>query len=183
MLRAAGIGFQVSPTRVDERLRPGEAVQDYVRRVASDKAHAVAGLNPGRVVLGADTVVLLDDQILGKPTDARDARHMLRRLAGRRHAVLTGVWLVCPTEGGGPGREADGESAVVRTEVEFAPLSEAEIDWYVSTDEPADKAGAYAIQGLGSRFVTRIDGSYSNVVGLPVATVYQLCTKAGILLF
>jgi septum formation protein len=188
LLTAAGIPFQVRAADVDERLEPGEDPERYVRRVAADKARTVAAAVPGQAVLAADTVVLVEGQVLGKPRDAEDAKRMLRLLSGRTHQVLTAVTLIndggFDFRGGGgklnPGSSMDTEVAV--TSVEFAPLDAREIDWYVATGEPADKAGAYAIQGLASRFVTRIDGSYSNVVGLPVALVYRLCTQAGLLL-
>jgi septum formation protein len=131
--------------------------------------------------------VVVDGQILGKPTDADDAKRMLRLLSGRTHEVLTAVALVKDT--GSDFHTIAGKSDPVSfftgtevTTVEFTPLDKAEIEWYVATGEPADKAGAYAIQGLASRFVTRIEGSYSNVVGLPVALVYAMCSRAGILL-
>jgi septum formation protein len=132
-----------------------------------------------RAVLAADTVVVVDGHILGKPQDNDDAKRMLRMLSGRTHQVLTGVALM--PVGLGPASDTI-EASVEVTDVEFAMLDQAEIDWYVATGEPADKAGAYAIQGLASRFVTRIEGSYSNVVGLPVSLVYAMCTRAGILL-
>jgi septum formation protein len=180
LLAAAGIPFQVSVADVDERLETGEDPERYVRRVATDKARAVSATAHSKAVLAADTVVLVDGQVLGKPQDLEDARRMLRLLSGRTHQVLTAVTLLtAPSpQGGSPG--IDTEVAV--TSVEFAPLEVGEIEWYVATGEPADKAGAYAIQGLGSRFVTRIDGSYSNVVGLPVGLVYRMCTRAGLLL-
>ena len=144
----------------------------YVRRIAQTQAEAVRAQADGRPVLAADTIVIIDGQVLGKPADADDARRMLRLLAGREHTVMTAVHLASGTA----------ETRVERTVVEFAPLTEAEIDWYVASGEPMDKAGAYAIQGLASRFALRLDGSYSNVVGLPVAVVYQLCTDAGLLI-
>lgn len=185
LLAAAGIPFQVHAADVDERLQSGEDPERYVRRVAAEKARTVAASVPGQAVLAADTVVLAEGQVLGKPRDVEDAKRMLRLLSGRTHQVLTAVTLTNDAGfnfqgGGGELNPASTEVAV--TSVEFAPLDASEIDWYVATGEPADKAGAYAIQGLASRFVTRIDGSYSNVVGLPVALVYQLCTRAGLLL-
>ena len=167
LLRAAGIDFDVRPADVDESVYPGEAPDSYVRRVAEDKARAARALAPDRVVLAADTTVVVDGAILAKPVDEADARRMLRLLAGRRHDVLTGVCVAARSV----------ESGLAVTQVEFAPMSDAEIAWYVASGEPADKAGAYAIQGLASRFVTRIDGSYSNVVGLPVALVYDLLRR------
>ena len=164
------------PSEVDETMDPEETPDGYVRRVAQQKAEAVAPGVPGRPVLGADTIVIIDNHVLGKPDDEEDARRMLRLLSGREHVVMTGVCLI-------PGREGSArkEIVVARTLVEFAPISDSEIRWYVNSGEPWDKAGAYAVQGLASRFVTRIDGSYSNVVGLPIADVYAMCTRAGIL--
>ena len=138
-------------------------------------------------MLAADTVVVVGGEILGKPAGADDAKRMLRLLSGRTHEVLTAVVLVAENDAGSNFPRAPGKSdpvslAVEVTAVEFAALDMAEIEWYVATGEPSDKAGAYAIQGLASRFVTRIEGSYSNVVGLPVALVYAMCTRAGILL-
>ena len=171
LLRAAGIEFDVVAANVDESIRPGETPADHVRRLAEDKALRVQPQVNGRFVLGADTVVVVGDQILGKPADAADAARMLRLLSGRRHQVLTGVALIGKTRHVG----------VAATTVEFAPLNDAEIAAYVTSGEPMDKAGAYAIQGLASRFVTAIEGSYSNVVGLPVALVYDLCKREGLL--
>ena len=176
MLRAAHIDCDVVPSEVDERVAPSETPDDYVRRLARNKADAVSGRVPGRAVLAADTVVVIDDQILGKPGDEEAARAMLRRLSGRQHVTITGVCLVHALSG-----SLRREERVVRTSVEFAPLSGAEIDWYVRSGEPMDKAGSYAVQGLASRFVTRIGGSYSNVVGLPIAEVYDMCKTAGLL--
>jgi nucleoside triphosphate pyrophosphatase len=144
-----------------------------VRRVAEAKARAGAAVRPGTTVLAADTVVVISNRILGKPTDRASAQEMLRTLSGREHEVLTAVALIAP-----PSRKPLVE--VARTRVRFASLSEAEIGWYVASGEPMDKAGAYAIQGLASRFVERIEGSYSNVVGLPVSLVYRMFARAGV---
>ena len=189
LLTAAGIPFEIRPAHIDEAARPGEDPRTYASRVAVDKASAVAGSSPGRPVLAADTVVVIDGLILGKPADADDAKRMLRLLSGRTHEVMTAVVLLANDPGGdvleGPRKSPPGSlsyTAVEVTAVEFVLLSRPEIDWYVATGEPADKAGAYAIQGLASRFVTRIEGSYSNVVGLPVSLVYAMCARAGILL-
>ena len=171
LLRAAGIDFDVVVADVDESIRPGESPSDYVRRLAEAKAVRVRQQATERPVLGADTVVVVGQEILGKPDDAADAARMLRLLSGRSHIVLTGVALI------GTGRHTD----VATTVVEFAALNETEIAAYVASGEPMDKAGAYAIQGLASRFVTAIEGSYSNVVGLPVALVYDLCKREGLL--
>jgi septum formation protein len=187
LLRAAGFEFDIITADVDESLLHGEAAAAYVERLAESKARIVAPRAASRPILGADTVVLCGDEILGKPTDSDDAKRILRMLSGRWHQVMTGVCLLYqPAEDGPPGSRAgagfDRLSGVASTAVEFVPLTAAEIDWYVSSEEPSDKAGAYAIQGLASRFITRIDGSYSNVVGLPVALVYDLCKQAGILI-
>jgi len=159
-------------------LRAGEDARAYASRVAVEKARAIAGQANGRPVLAADTVVVIDGLVLGKPVDSDDAKRMLRLLSGRSHEVITAVALMSNRRGPDTAIDARIESTVV----EFVPLDTAEIDWYVATGEPSDKAGAYAIQGLASRFVTRIEGSYSNVVGLPVGLVYAMCARAGILL-
>ena len=173
LLRAAGIEFEVAPADVDESVHPDESPELYVQRVAGAKARAISRKFPGRIVLSADTTVIIEGRILAKPIDNADAARMLRMLGGRTHEVLTGVCMVGPS---------GAKSRLDRTVVEFAPLSEDEIAWYVATGEPADKAGAYAIQGLASRFVTRIDGSYSNVVGLPVALLYGMLKDFGAIL-
>ena len=165
LLRAAGIAFDVQPADIDETVHDGESPEAYVRRMAEEKARAVQQLRPGCIVLAADTTVVVGSLILGKPADAADARRMLGLLSGRTHEVITGVTVAAG------GRL---ETRVGRTSVEFAAMQPDEIEWYVESGEPMDKAGAYAIQGGASRFITRIDGSYSNVVGLPVAIVWQL---------
>ena len=172
LLAAAGFTFDVIPVEIDERVQADEAPDRYVSRLALAKAREVARRNPGTPVLGADTAVVADGRVLGKPADAEDAGNMLRMLSGRDHDVLTGVAL-CVDQ-----REA---SEVACTRVRFLQLSPAEIAWYVASGEPYDKAGGYAVQGLASRFVENIDGSYSNVVGLPVATVYRLLKQFGVI--
>jgi septum formation protein len=152
---------------IDESAHPGELSDAYVRRVAEAKVHAVTTHERERLVLAADTTVVIDGAMLGKPVSDDDAKRMLCLLSGRTHEVLTAVAVF---RAGMPEPFVD----VERTEVEFVPLTELEIDGYVATGEPRDKAGAYAIQGYASRFVTRINGSYSNVVGLPIALVYQM---------
>ena len=167
LLKTAGFTFEVRPADVDETPRPAESAATYVLRVARDKALAAAGRVNGNDawILAADTVVVVGGGILGKPTGPAEARRMLSMLSGVVHEVLTAVVV----------RHAGSEtSEVVSTRVRFAALTAAEIDWYVESGEPDGKAGAYAIQGLGSRFVDRIEGSWSNVVGLPVATVYRM---------
>ena len=168
LLRAAGIDFEVQPANVDETIGAGESAIDYVSRLAETKGRLVYERDSSRTVLAADTAVVVDEHILGKPMDEADAVRMLRLLSGRTHDVLTAVSVFHP------GGIVD--TRVDTTTVEFAPLSEGDINWYVSTGEPMDKAGAYAVQGLASRFVSRIEGSYSNVVGLPVALAYQMLT-------
>jgi len=166
LLEGLGVRFKVRPVDLDESPLPGEAPRDYVLRLAVEKAAAASG----ELVLAADTTVVVDGEILGKPRDDDDARRMLRLLAGREHAVLTGIALHSSSE-----KAAEVDETLVR----FAPLSEAEIDWYVATGEPRDKAGAYAIQGLGSLFVDAVEGSYSNVVGLPIPRMYRLFARLG----
>lgn len=163
LLRAAGIDFTVRVADVDEKVLPNELPRDYVVRLSREKARAVAA--DGEVVLGADTTVVALNEIIGKPEDAKDAERMLRLLSGKWHEVLTGVSLVS-------GSQVSSDVAVTR--VKFAKLSDEEINWYVASGEPMDKAGAYGIQGYASRFVERIEGSYSNVVGLPVQMVYRM---------
>jgi septum formation protein len=163
ILRQAGIRFVVRAVSVDETPQSGETPEDYVRRLAEAKARAVPA-GPDEIVLGADTTVVVDDELLAKPADAIDARRMLTALSGRRHEVITGICLR-------RGEEQICDHAV--TTVWFAPLSEQEIDEYVASGEPMDKAGAYAVQGAASKFIPRIEGCYYNVMGLPVSLVYQ----------
>ncbi len=170
MLSKAGFAFKCDPVDVDERVRGSERPAAYVRRLARSKARAAAIRHPGAVVVGADTAVVLGEKILGKPEDAADAARILTLLSGRWHEVLTGVAVA---------RNRALVDVVARTRVRFARLSRDEIDWYVSSGEPFDKAGAYGIQGLASRFVERVDGSCSNVVGLPVAEVCRLLGRFG----
>jgi septum formation protein len=193
LLRAAGYTFETLVVDIDERVRPGETPSAYVARLAGEKSAAamqqlllvgrpferrLGNGGPERpappqiddvVVLGADTTVVVDGEILGKPSDNREAAGMLRKLSGRAHQVLTGVSV----------RTSSGEwQQVDSTSVYMSALSAGDIDWYVASGEGLDKAGGYAVQGLASRFIPRIDGSYSNVVGLPVATVEALLREA-----
>jgi septum formation protein len=163
ILLLAGIPFTVRVADVDESLLAGESPSAYVQRLAAAKAHAVEA-SAEETVLGADTTVVIDGDILAKPADVADARRMLAQLSGRRHEVLTGI---CLRQG------AHSICEYAATGVVFASLSSEEIDAYVATGEPMDKAGAYAIQGLASKFVERIEGDYFNVMGLPVALVYR----------
>jgi len=171
LLRAAGLVFEVIAVDIDEAPLVGEPPEAYVRRLAETKARVgyEQQHQPDAFVLGADTAVFVDGAVLGKPADDAEARAMLRLLSGRAHEVLTGVALVSN------GRVT---SDVARTQVWFASLTDDEIAAYVATGEPRDKAGAYAVQGQASRFVVRIDGSYTNVVGLPVALVYRMLEAA-----
>ena len=169
LLAAAGFAFEVLAIDVDEAPMAGEDPKAYVVRLAIDKASRVAALRPGEVVLGADTTVVVDGRILGKPADAAEAGEMLRLLRGRMHEVHTGVAIV----------DASGvRSAADTTRVWFDAMTDEDISAYVASGEPVDRAGAYAIQGLASRFIPRIEGSYTNVVGLPVALVSGIL-KAG----
>jgi septum formation protein len=165
LLRAAGFEFDVVTTDVDESVHDGESPQQYVRRLAAEKSAAASRGRGDRVILGADTTVVVDGAILGKPIDDEDAAAMLRRLSGRTHEVMTGISLR---------RGAYELGRVDSTRVDVVALSDADIAWYVASGEGRDKAGAYAIQGLASRFIPRIVGSYANVVGLPVAAVEEL---------
>jgi septum formation protein len=188
LLRSAGITFVVEPANVDETPRPGESAGDCCQRLAREKALAVWRRRPGDDVLGADTIVEVDGRILGKPEDRQDAARMLRMLSDRVHRVITGVCLVRavsgPAQVAPPGPEAlrtdpgKLENASETTLVTMCAISEQEIRDYVATGEPMDKAGAYAIQGRASRWIGRIEGDYSNVVGLPVALVYRMLGQA-----
>ena len=170
LLQAAGFEFEVTAIEVDETRGDAEAAERYVERLAQTKALAAERRGTDDIVVGADTVVVVGGDVLGKPCDPADAARMLRRLSGRSHDVLTGVAVVWR------GRML---SRVERTGVWFSRLSDADIAWYLASGEPMDKAGAYAIQGRASRFIPRIDGSYSNVVGLPIAAVVELLEEAG----
>jgi septum formation protein len=165
LLRSAGIPFEVQPANIAEDPLPGESAKACAERLARAKALAVARQRPHDVVLGADTVVVVDGQLLGKPSDAADAARMLHMLSGREHQVITGVCLV-----------VGGQSTVASetTSVTMSEISEREITGYVASGEPMDKAGAYAIQGIASRWIPRIEGDYCNVVGLPVALVWRM---------
>jgi septum formation protein len=174
LLLAAGFEFVVHEANVDETPRQGETADVYAERLARAKAAAVAVAHPAATVIGADTVVVIDDEILGKPVDGADARRMLRQLSGREHTVLTAVAVICA---GATHRPV--HSVIERTSVWMEVLDVAAIDRYIATGEPLDKAGAYAIQGYASRFIPRISGSYSNVVGLPIAAVVGLLQRCG----
>jgi len=170
ILRTVGWPFETQAVAIDESRRAGEEAVAYVERVARAKAEAAALRAAGSTILGADTVVVIANEVLGKPRDDEDARRMLRLLRDRWHQVLTGVALV-------NGETDSSKVAHEVTEVRFAEMSEDEIGWYVATGEPQDKAGAYAIQGQGARFIKEIRGDYFNVVGLPVRLIYELMNE------
>ncbi len=167
LLKDLGIDFRKVVPDVDETRRPNESPRQYVRRVALDKAEAVSTRHPKAWILAADTTVALGNDILGKPDDAKDARAMLRKLSGRAHRVYSGIALVHADK-----RRA--RSAVASTRVVFRALTEKEIRWYVDTKEPLDKAGAYGAQGKGGLLVERYEGSFTNVVGLPLEKLYAM---------
>lgn len=168
LLSQLGYAFTVLATHVEERREPHESAHDYVARLSMDKAKAALVLEPDAVVVGSDTVVVCEQQVLEKPHDLEHARQMLQMLSGREHQVMTAVTVISQDKH---------ETVVVSTSVWFKPLSENEIEQYWHTGEPCDKAGSYGIQGIGGRFVTRIEGSYHAVVGLPLFETDQLLQK------
>jgi len=175
LLREAGIPFEVDPAHIAEDQKPGEPALACALRLAEEKARWVAQRHPGRYVLGADTIVIVDGEVLGKPQDPADAGRMLRKLSGRGHEVTTAVSLISPllaaSEGGAPAK-ADTRSCT--TKVFFRKVSEQEIQKYVAGGEPMDKAGAYAIQGGAAQWTDRMEGEYSNVVGLPLPLITEM---------
>lgn len=173
LLTSIGLEFDVLPSNVPEVHRQGEAAEEYVARLSRDKANALAAQHPDRWVIAADTTVLLGDELLEKPVDAADAERMLATIAGKTHLVYTGVTLENVARG-------YRDTRVAESEVRMLPLSAEEIEWYVRTGEPLDKAGSYAVHGIASMFIEAIHGSYTNVVGLPLATLYQMLRKAGL---
>jgi len=168
LLRNAGIEFVMQHAKVPEDVAPGESPEACAQRLARSKARAVFEQQPASQVLGADTIVVVGAEILGKPTDARDAARMLRLLSGREHRVITGVCLITPRQP--PKEDVRHET----TRVTMNALTNEEIEDYIAQGEPMDKAGAYAIQGLASRWIPKIEGCYFNVVGLPVPLVYKM---------
>jgi septum formation protein len=175
LLLQAGIAFLVEPANVDETPQPKESARACAERLARQKALAIFQKRPDALVLGADTIVVVDGQTLGKPTDRADAARMLRLLSGRTHEVMTGVCLMGRNPSGSDWEDV--RSLV--TQVEVTALSDADIQAYIATGEPMDKAGAYAIQGRFSRWIPKIEGDYSNVVGLPVALVCAMLRQHG----
>jgi septum formation protein len=172
LLEQAGLKFSVIPSDFDETSVAMSEPASYVRVLAEFKALDISKKHPDSWVIGADTIVLIDNQILGKPGSKDEAGEMLKRLSGKRHQVLTGYCICCR-------EKKQLFSETVKTEVCFKKLRREEIDWYIETGEPLDKAGAYAIQGVGSFLVRNIDGSYTNVVGLPVCEVIDFLIKQG----
>ncbi len=173
LLRKAGLAVTVVPSRIDEETLPVSAPETYARRLAHAKATEVSTRYPESWVIGADTIVLIDGIILGKPESHEDARKMLERLSGKIHQVLTGYAICC--------RQKNRVfSETIRTDVRFKTLSPEEIEWYIQTKEPFDKAGGYAIQGIGAFMVKSINGSYTNVVGLPVCEVMTFLLEEGV---
>jgi len=174
LLEQAGLEFAIIPSCVDEGALPLSAPEVYVKKLAEYKAKDVSETHPDSWVIGADTIVMVDNTILGKPGSSDEARKMLRRLSGRTHQVITGYCICCKA-----GKRIFSES--IKTDVHFKALTDNEIQWYVHTGEPFDKAGSYAIQGLGSLLVKRINGSYTNVVGLPVCEIVEFFINEGVL--
>jgi len=173
LLTSIGLDFDVVPSHVPEEHQPGEAPEEYVARLSREKANAIAAKHPSAWIIAADTTVLLGDQLLEKPVDKKDAERMLSLIAGKTHVVYTGVTLQNVERG-------YRETRVAESEVRMLPLALEDVRWYVSTGEPLDKAGAYAVQGIGAMFIDSIHGSYTNVVGLPLAMLFQMMRKAGI---
>jgi len=176
LLRQIGLSFVTAPANVDEQVQAGESPESYVVRVALDKARAAAAMAGSGVIIAADTIVVLDDHILGKPADRHDAELMLSLLSGRTHIVITGLAVIDAAAG----KTATGTSL---TRVWFRDLSQDEITSYIMTGEPLDKAGAYGIQGKGALFVKQIEGCYYNVVGLPLSLLGELLRNFSIRLF
>jgi septum formation protein len=173
LLESIGLPFDVLPSAIPEVRAEGESPEEYVARLSREKANALGEQHPSRWVIAADTTVLLDDQLLEKPLDRVDAARMLGTIAGRTHTVYTGVTLLNV-------ERAYHDTRVAESEVRMLPLSDSDIEWYVATGEPLDKAGAYAVQGMGAMFIDSIHGSYTNVVGLPLALLFQMLQKAGL---
>jgi septum formation protein len=166
LLRSVGLKFKIIPADVDETYLNGETPRTHVRRLSGNKAQVIADRYPKALVLGADTIVVIDGLILGKPKNKNQAREMLQRLSNRRHTVLTGFSIARADAG-------ISKTKVVQSAVQFKKISPEEMDWYVGGDEPYDKAGGYAVQGMGAYFIKAIRGSYTNVIGLPLCEVLE----------
>jgi septum formation protein len=173
LLKQAGLEFSVIPSSFNENSVTMTAPEPYARILAESKARVVSEIYPDQWVIGADTIVLIDNKVLGKPGSNGEAREMLLRLSGKTHQVLTGYCVCCKSRN-------RFFSETVTTDVRFKDLSSAEIEWYIQTGEPFDKAGSYAIQGLGTFIVKRINGSYTNVVGLPVCEIVEILINEGV---
>ena len=171
LLTLIGIEHEVKPADIDESLLPGEKPAAHAERLARTKARTIAAREPGATVIAADTIVVVDGDVLGKPADAAAARTMLARLSGRTHTVLTAIAV---------SRGAQTESAVEAVEVTFRKVSDHDIDAYIATGEPMDKAGAYGIQGFGATIVERVDGDYFSVMGLGLRRLVQLLARVGV---
>jgi septum formation protein len=174
LLEQAGLTFSVIPSDFDESTVALSDPNSYVTTLAESKALDISAKHPGAWVIGADTIVLIDHKILGKPGSSKEAQNMLERLSDKTHQVLTGYCICCE-------KKNRVFSETVKTDVRFKKLADAEIKWYIQTGEPFDKAGAYAIQGIGTFLVKSIIGSYTNVVGLPVCEVIECLTKEGVI--
>ncbi|MGD1970463.1 MAG: Maf family protein [Desulfobacterales bacterium] len=174
LLAQAGLNFSVIPSDVDEQKLAMSDPDEYVRALAESKARDISEKHPDSWIIGADTIVLIEQQILGKPDSTDVARNMLRHLSGKMHQVYTGYCICCK-------KEKRLFSDVVKTDVYFKELSDREIEWYIQTGEPFDKAGGYGIQGIGAFLVERINGSYTNVVGLPVCEVMSFLIGEGVI--
>jgi len=173
LLSSIGLVFEVVPSTIEERRREAEEPASYVLRLSREKAEEVAARRPEAWVIGADTTVFIADKILEKPSDEADAARMLQTISGREHTVFTGITLLGPAA-------SHRESRVVSTQVTMIALTDEEIVWYVGTGEPMDKAGAYAVQGVGAMFISSITGNYTNVVGLPLSVLFDMMRRAGI---
>jgi nucleoside triphosphate pyrophosphatase len=169
ILQSVGWDFLKAPPDIDESELPGESPEDYVLRLAREKAEIISEKHAGKVILAADTTVVVDEQMIGKPADMDDARRMLRMLSGKRHEVLTGVAVI---------KNGDVRAGLQRTGVKFAELSDAEVDFLAEKGDPLDKAGAYAVQAQAALFIEGIEGDYWNVVGLPISLVYRLMQRS-----
>jgi septum formation protein len=173
LLKSIGLDFDVIPSHIPEVRGEGEAPEEYVARLSREKANAIAGQHPSSWIIAADTTVLMGDELLEKPADAKDAERMLAAIEGKTHIVYSGVTLLNRERG-------HHDTRVAESEVRMLPLGARDIAWYVDTGEPLDKAGAYAIQGIGAMFIDSVHGSFTNVVGLPLALLFQMLRKAGI---